>query len=387
MTVSPRLLALSLALLLMPAPGLAQERAAARPEPYRLVRALQIMQDRIAHGDLEAHKEQRARLAQIAEQMAATDPEAWKDPKNARAAVTFVLSGGDPRVLRNLLGHGVQVGLDEHLVKGAVAYGESRLGDAADLFAGIDARALDPSLAAHVALVQSELAARKDPLKALPYLEDARLLAPGTLVEEAALRRQISILAAAGQRDRFEKLSLHYMRRFPRSVYASGFRRQFAAEIAAHAKPEDRERLARMAAALASLEVANRRDLYLAIAKEAIVAGKPGMARFAAGEAAKLADGASAEQARAKVYEGAALVVSDALERGVETLSGVEKARLDAHDAELRELALVVAEEVRRAPSADAAAVDAAEVSPSPVVQRARELLQQVDGMLSGRAK
>ena len=158
--------------------------------------------------------------------------EGWKDPRNARAAVVFVLSGGSARVLQKLMRSGASADINEKLIKGALAYGEGRHDEAAELLAGIDARALDPGMAGHVAYVQGELAARKEPAKALVHLDEARLLSPGTIVEEAALRRQIALLAAAGSADRYEALATQYLRRFPNSVYAGGFRQQFALAIA-----------------------------------------------------------------------------------------------------------------------------------------------------------
>ena len=71
--------------------------------------------------------------------------------------------------------------------------------------------------------------AEKEPAKALAYLDDARLLAPGTLIEEAAFRRQIALIASAGDGERYEMMVARYLRRFPNSVYAGNFRQQFAA--------------------------------------------------------------------------------------------------------------------------------------------------------------
>ena len=163
-----------------------------------------------------------------------------------------------------------------------MAYGEGRHEEAAELLGGIEARKLDPGMAGHVAYVQGELAAKKEPVKALAYLDDARLLSPGTIVEEAALRRQIALLAAAGKADRYELLATQYLRRFPSSVYAGGFRQQFAAAIAVHTNAGEPGRLARLESMLGGVEQADRREVYLTIAKEAIAKGKVEMAKFAA---------------------------------------------------------------------------------------------------------
>ena len=97
-------------------------------EPFELVRSLQSLQDQVARGNTRAHAAQRELLGRIAEQFDALSPERWKDPRNVRAAVVFVLSGGSARVLQKLLGSAAGEGIDEKLIKGALAYGEGRRG-------------------------------------------------------------------------------------------------------------------------------------------------------------------------------------------------------------------------------------------------------------------
>ena len=87
------------ALLALLSPALAEETGPSVREPYQLVRTLQALQDEIARGNLEAHNAQPALLKRLAEKFQEADPDVWKDPRNSRAAVTFLLSGGDPQVV------------------------------------------------------------------------------------------------------------------------------------------------------------------------------------------------------------------------------------------------------------------------------------------------
>jgi chemotaxis protein MotC len=359
-------------------------------EPADIVRSLQTLQDRIAHGSTNAHLSQRALLTQIAEQLALAKPEAWKDARNARAAVAFVLSGGDPRLLRKLSGQGGLPGMDEKLVQGALAYGEGRNAEAADLLGRINARSLDPSIAGHIALVQAELIGAKDPNKALAFLDDARLLSPGTLVEEAALRRQIAIVASAKDFDRFDMLSTNYLRRFARSVYAGSFRRQFAADIAGREDAGNGSRMAKLAAALEALDPADRRDIYLAIAREALIRGKVELTRFAADSTARLVEEASAERRRARLYEAAAHIVTDGFDKGVSALEAMDKAELDEEDAELLDAAKSVAAEVQRQPlPTDASAQVRGEDTATTVkvAETARQTMARADRLIEAASK
>jgi chemotaxis protein MotC len=360
-------------------------------EPFELVRSLQSLQDQIARGNSRAYATQRVLMARIAEQFAAVAPERWKEPKNARAALVFVLSGGNASVVQKLLDAGAVFEIEEKLLKGALAHAENRPEQAGELLGGIEARALDASIAGHVAFMQAELAAKSDPAKALAYFDDARLLAPGTLIEEASLRRQIALVGPVEERDRHETLAALYLRRFPHSLYAGSFRRQFAAAISGNVRASEPERLARLEAILSGVGPVDRRDVYLTIAKEALLRGRAGIAAFAAANAGKLADAGSVEEARAQVYQGAALVVSDGLAKGLEMLGRADRSKLAQADEALIEAGLAVADAVQRPPeTADpedeaklAAVAGEGGAAASAVVARAQKTFAQVDQMLS----
>ena len=174
----------------------------AQGEPFELVRSLQSLQDQIARGNTRAHA--NSARAAGAHRPSSSTPSAPKDgrsPKNARAAVLFVLSGGNAARAAEADRQRQRSMLDEKLLKGVLAYGEGRQDEAVELLGGIEARiARCQSSPGHVAFVQGELVAKKEPAKALAHLDDARLLAPGTLIEEAALRRQVALSAARRSR-------------------------------------------------------------------------------------------------------------------------------------------------------------------------------------------
>lgn len=371
----------------------------AAKQPFELVRSLRALQDRIAQGDTAAHAAQRKLVAEIAEEMVAANATVWSDPRNARAAIIYALSGGEPRVLKPLFRVRALPGIDDKLLNGALAYSEGRNAEAAELLANIDPRALDPSLGGHVALVRSTLVAGKDAAKAIPLLDDARLLAPGTLVEEAALRRQTFLVAVAGDRDGFEMLASQYMRRFPNSVYAGSFREQYAMEITGERYAA--ERLPRLEATLRELEAPSRHQFYLAIAREAVIKGRAELASLAAGNAVRLGEEEGADTVRARLYAAAAAVVGDDMEQGRSSLESVERSKLEPRDAELADAVLAIASEVVRpvpdvAVAGDAPPPAAAGAKPRDeerlaatlgTIKTVRQALAQVDSILAEVAK
>ena len=358
--------------------------------PADLIRALRASQDRITQGDTEAHLSQRSSLARIGEQLAALQPEVWKEPRNARAALAFVLCGGAPALLKKLVTLGALPEIDDKLARGVLAYGELRDEDALELLGPIDPRALDASIAGHIALAQAELTAKKDPKKALEFLDDARLLAPGTLIEEAALRRQVSIVAATGDFDQFERFATTYLRRFAKSVYASAFRAQFGADVAARGDTGDRDHAARLQTSLEALETTERRDIYLIVAREALIRGRAALARFASGNATPLFEESSMGRLQTSLYQAAALIVSEDIDKGTSMLAAMDKAMLGEEEAELISAAESVAAEIRHEASpadvpAPAKSEDLAKIFK--VVGTARATMARAEELINGAGK
>src|SRR5580658_7150551 len=81
---------------------------AAEPESTisQLVGDLQRLQVQMAFGDKAAYAQQRDRLRTIGASILAARPETWKDKDETDAAVAYVLSGGQPRIIAQLLEKG-----------------------------------------------------------------------------------------------------------------------------------------------------------------------------------------------------------------------------------------------------------------------------------------
>ena len=99
---------------------------------------LQNTQASVAQGDMPARAAQVRILHEIAEAISAAKPEVWKDSKEARAAIVYLLSGGQPRVLKTLVDAGQVPKEDERLMKGAIAYQLGREAEARQLLGDAD---------------------------------------------------------------------------------------------------------------------------------------------------------------------------------------------------------------------------------------------------------
>lgn len=332
-------------LLALPAP--AQEPAAApSPQPFQLVRTLQSLQNEAASGNRAAHAAQSALLRDMAEPLMRQDAAVWDDARNTRAVVQYVLSGGQPGVLQDLLTRGEPAGLPPGLAQGALAYVMGDLAQAKTLLMPLDPANLHESLAGHLALVQASLIMRSDQKLALKLLDQARLLAPGSLVEEGALRRTVFIAAGINEFDRLEKATAQYIRRFDRSVYADNFRQSFATGLVSFDIGRDPEMFPRLVATLRAFDREQQRAVLLIIARDALIKGRFEQARRAAEEVARLPGADQATLARASLYKAAARIAVDRAEGALDTLKRIDPNRLPAAEQEIHRTALRIASQI-----------------------------------------
>ena len=363
--------------------GHCQESA---PEPYELMRSLRAIQDGIARGDNAAFLSYKTSLTRITQQFGKAPAEAWKDPRNVRAAVALVLSGGDPHVLEPLV---------------AQVTGRSRRSSAPPWHTARTAttkprscsptsmRARStPSVAGHVALVQAELVARTEREKSWRCLDEARLLAPGTMIEEAALRREVALAVELSDADLFESSTKQYMRRFANSVHMGNFRRQLAIDLATRGLADEPARRARLEATLETLAASQRQDVYLSVAWEGLKGSSVDLVLWAASKAAAVAGENSASNLRSKLCEAAVLIVTDEFDKGLSVLESIPAENLSDEETALLFAALRVARQVRRdvKPTATDTGPPRGATEPQ-IVASARSAIARVDDLLGGGRK
>jgi chemotaxis protein MotC len=344
----------------MALPARAEDSA---PSPIQLVATLQNSQAEIAQGNLAAYAAQPKLLRDISEAFAAMKPDVWKNPREARAAIIYMLSGGQPRTIMRLIDSGKLPADEEKMMKGALAYVLGHEAEARKLLAEIDPKSLDPALGGQIAFVQSVLLTTADPKKAVALLDVARLLMPGGLVEEAALRREVFLVGDnAGEADKFVTLAGQYLGRYPKSPYADNFLKSFTATVIRLRLAEDVDNFPKLERMTESLSGDDRRAFFLTIARAALVSGKIAMADVAASKALTLAQADSSDDARGRLYQAAARYLTDEYESGFTQLQAIDAKKLAKRDVALLAAARNVARRIREKnpiPSAGAPAMAA----------------------------
>ena len=348
--------------------GLRAEEASGL-EPFQMVRSLELVQDRIAGGDHAALPMQRKLLEMIDARFGAEHGGKFENERNRRALLIYAMSGGNPSTVETAL---AQLGADDpnrKLGDGILFYikGDPKAAQAA--MTDVDPMANTPDLAAYLALVKGSLFSAEDPQTAVAMLDLARLLSPGTLVEEAALRRSVAIAAALGDARRFMLASEQYVRYYLRSAYASQFADAFVAGVVTLRDKLDLQIVGEIAALM---EPEQEKVIFLRIARRAAIDGLTELSAFASARAEGMAS-----DPRAELYSSLSSVTSETVKEVAGKLARIDRDRLSEKDRQLLDAASAIAAEMTAAPAgipddpARTETVAVRTVGPEPVVTEA----------------
>lgn len=336
--------------------------------PTLLMREVRLLEDGMAKGDAIAFQ-RRAELMRAAEAPLRQMPvEAWSEPRNWRALLAYVLGGGEARVLRDVAAKGALKEVDQTLVKGVLALTGSDDAEMLKLLAHVKTDELDISLAGPLVLALAPRLPREDWRKAAAMLEDVVLRAPGTLMEESALRRLTLLYLAHGETRQATVTFARRVRRFPQSVFSDHARKAFAAEIAAST-----DDLAIWTIALAGTRAMApdaAMKLYLDIAESGLRKGKLELARNAATEADKLSAKPGFDpraHQRALLYRAAADAPTRHVGEALKAFGGLQRDQLSPPEQSL----LLVAERVANALGTGSVDLEAA-MPPAPSTTQAQ---------------
>ena len=319
---------------------------------------MNALQDDIARGSGAALAAQRVLGARVAQDYLSAPGTVWSDPKNAAALLSYALSGGEPKVVDAVVRANTFEPPYDALLDGALAFAQGRSKDAKRHFADVNLTRLPRSVRGPVYLALAALSVDEDPHVAQEHLAHARYSAPGTLVEEAALRRSVLLAAEADDVDDFHQLTSRYLRKFRTSVYAGNFRRRLAAAITRMQFVEEDGAFERLDEILEPMSAAGKQELFLLVARSAVEHGSRIAARRAAERTLLTAAPGTLDRLRAELYKASAEVVDpDRYGEAIDVLEALDVAKLPADDRALRTAALRLVQTVAALPEAEMAAL------------------------------
>ncbi|SSC65356.1 chemotaxis protein MotC [Ciceribacter selenitireducens] len=315
--------------------------------PYKMLRSLQFVQDSVVLGDHSAAEMQRFMLSTIDKRLREADASLFEEPRNVDAALIYAMSGGNPATLEFLVARDVDGNFDNRVTDALRKYLSGKGTLIAKTLGDMVTEYRDTKVAPYLALVAGNVMIPRDPAKALEFYDWARLTAPGTIVEEAALRRSLAVAVEGGMVDKAAAYANRYARRFLHSPYASQFADLFVQLVVEHNDAFDE---AAIEATLVYMDVDRQREVYLRIARQAAIKGRNELARQAADKARLLSGTEDGADALAMLYGGLAGIPTSEVGAAIKAIAAIPDEILSPSDRALRDAAAAIAEEVIRKP-------------------------------------
>lgn len=334
--------------------------------PYLMLRSLQFVQDSVVMGDHSATDMQRFVLARLDKRLRSADSSEFRDPRNVDAALIYTMSGGNPATLEYLVSRDVDGHFDNRVTDVLRKY----LGGKGVLVANSITSTVgiykNTGIGAYLALVGGNVTFVKDPAGALKFYDMARLLMPGTIVEEAALRRSFSIAIEVGQVQQALIYANRYARRFLHSPYASQFADMLVQLVVDHFKEMKEEDVL---ATLETMDPERQREIYLRIARRASINGNQQLASLAAGRAQTLAGLPGGTDPQALLYGGLARIPTTDVRSALKTIENLKETELSDSDKALLAAARKLAEDIVTLPTASNVTASPPAASPTVSLQ------------------
>jgi len=317
--------------------------------PYAMLRSLQFVQDSVAMGDHSATEMQRFLLQTIDERLKSAPSAIFKDPRNVDAALVYAMSGGNPATLELLVARDVDGNFDSRVADILRKYLSGKGTLVAQSIAVMVPEYRGTRIGAYLALIGGNVTIPRDPLAALGFYDIARLEAPGTIVEEAALRRSLAIAVEDGDAARGVDYAQRYARRFLHSPYASQFADLLVSLVIKRADSIGEEVIQET---FAMMDTERQKEAYLRLSRLAAISGKDGLARMAALKAKALSPALPDQpEAQANLYESLSNIGTPDVVSAIETIVQIPEGQLSDRDRALRDAARAIAEQVVRPPS------------------------------------
>jgi chemotaxis protein MotC len=321
-------------------------------------------------------------LAQIDQQISSLSAEDWKQLRNYRAAVIYVLAGGSSKRLRGLLLDHTIEEKDPPLLTASLAFADGDRDNATKLMAQIDVKSYPPILAGYLALVRGGLLMGSDKKEASNFLSFARLMMPGSQVEEAALRRELTILDPVRDTKRFLLLARRYQSRYANSPFAARYWQSLSANLLKVAAKVDAERFSPFEDLYKAAPHAVSFEFHAALARASIRSSHLETLRAQA-QAAAAASDTPQNKERMKLYLAAVHIMEG--ETGGDELKNIARSSLSKEEIAILNALKDVAAKLDDGgdPAAELATSDRQDGDPDPpIVQGLRQSLADSEKLL-----
>lgn len=324
-------------------------------EPKDLLSALLRIQDSVAGGDRSALPLQTQMIAMLDQSLS----KEGASSADLNLVLVYALSGGSRSIASTLVSHAPASDPQSALSKVVMSYVKGNVDEARKGFEPVDPFSLDLRLAPFVALAKGTANIRDNPVIAIQNFDIARLLAPGSLIEEVALRRLLSLHTEKGNAAGFMAIADQYARRFIESPYSAQFAEIFVAGVLKLERGVSQQAIANV---LAGVPKNHRISLFLRLARQSAVAGRLELSAFASSELLREdgIPGQSALRTQINLYSAIAEMTKGKVGEVRERLQAIQEAALPKDDLSLLRAARSVVSAIGTPTDAIASAVASA---------------------------
>jgi len=344
--------------------------------PVQMVRALQHMHDAVVRGDKQAPTRQARLLGDIGRHFSHADPSLFADRDNLYALVTYLFNGGNPNYVAPIVESAPPDLIESFLLEGALAYARGNEQKLIASLGGVDLDQMgwgvwpqDLRLSAYLAL--APYLTLVDPKAAQERLDFVRILAPGSLFEEAALRRQVKLTALLKDEQAMRRVIISYARRFAASPYAVDFWHEVRLALPLFEVQFDDDTLASL---MAMMPQRVQYIIYLRMSRQALLDGRMTRAALMATRALDVAKTLDVQvnDSPARLYLAATMAASERAGESVAALQAISQENLPERDRLLLEVVRNIAQTVALKENQQTANIDA-------VLNEAIAALKQTD--------
>ena len=317
-------------------------------EPADLLRSLMRVQDTVAAGDRAALPMQAQIVTMLDDSFREAGAAVISDPRNMEALLIYGMAGGNQRTVSAIVAQMPPDHPQYRLSKAVADYMSGRTGRAIEIFKEYQPLEMRGRMAPFVALAKGSVNVQDNPEVAVRSFNAARLLAPGTLVEEAVLRRLQLLHLQRKDPAGFISVSSQYARRFVRSPYADQFADTFLDGALAMG-----ERISPMAMAevAETMPPAHRNAIFLRLARKAALEGNTELSDFATSRIVKRdadGDGMRSTALRSQLYADLGSMNAENAAEVLKRLKAIDEDYLPPEDVRLLRAARGVAESIVR---------------------------------------
>lgn len=240
-------------------------------------------------------------------------------------------------------------------------------------------------LGGHLALVQGGALVGQDNPRAIAKLDLARLLMPTSLVEEAALRREIRAIDPQKNREKIVALATMYVARYRESPYARLLIADLRALIFSPGIDAEPAFVSKLEPVLDIAPASERLEIYLALCRTALARGRFDEARQRLAKALAAADTGQAHE-RLKAYQSLIARLDAPFKQVSGANTATPSAALTPEDRQIIALVQAVLTRLTLSPAQPRRPEDKSPPDEeTELVAKARLRLERVDMLLNGK--